>query len=235
MGAGLAGATPTITRLKRATFRAQIADQLRHSIIAGDLAPGAPVTELSLARRFGVSRGPLREAMLLLEEEGFLVSVPYTDTRVAALSLDDVREIYSLRTAMDALAFRELWPRRDGAFASEMRRRHGALQASLAEADAYASSRAEVDLHSLVYEACGHRLLLDMWKRLSGRLHIYLALHQRAHGRTGPLADAHDDYVRLAHGDDLDAMLREVERHMRRGVARLETFLRGTEESRKVD
>jgi DNA-binding GntR family transcriptional regulator len=225
MSEAVADVAAPITRLKRATFRAQIVDQLRDAIIRGDLAPGSPVTELSLARRFGVSRGPLREAMRQLEEQGFLVSAPYTGTRVAALSIDDVHEIYSLRTAMETLAFRQVWPRRDARFAAQLRERHAALARTLSAADSEASSRAEVALHSLVYETCGHRLLFDMWRRLAGRLQIYLALHQRAHGRTGPLGDAHDDYVRLALGDDLDAMLREVEHHMRRGVARLGAFL----------
>mgnify|MGYP003299486080 CR=1 FL=1 len=53
-------------------------------------APGAPLTETALSTRFDVSRGPLREAMRQLIEEGLLVTVPYTGTHVAALSVEDV-------------------------------------------------------------------------------------------------------------------------------------------------
>jgi DNA-binding GntR family transcriptional regulator len=214
-----------LVQVERSTFRAQIADQLRQAIIGGALAPGSAVTEMELANRFGVSRGPLREAMSQLAEEGLLVSVPYTGTRVANVTIGDVREIYSLRTALESLAFRQVWAHRDGTFRLEMRKRHHALQQSLAKSDRVISTAAEVHLHSLVYEACGHRLLQETWRRIAGRLQLYLALHQKAHGRTGPLADAHDRYVALATGDSLEAMLDEVEHHMRRGITRLETFV----------
>jgi DNA-binding GntR family transcriptional regulator len=183
------------------------------------------VTETDLANRFGVSRGPLREAMSHLAEEGLLVSVPYTGTRVATFTLADVREIYSLRTALESLVFRHIWANRDEVFRQEIASRHGALQRSLAATDHFTSTDAEIQLHSLVYEVCGHKLLLATWQRIVGRLQLYLAVHQRAHGRTGPLADAHERYVAAALGNDLDAMLSEIEHHMRRGIERLELFV----------
>ena len=93
----------------KATLRAHIAERLRAAILAGDIAPGAPLTETALSTRFNVSRGPLREAMRQLIEEGLLVTVPYTGTHVAALSVEDVREIYSLRTALEIFAFEQVW------------------------------------------------------------------------------------------------------------------------------
>ena len=68
--------------LKRETMSAQIAVLLRHAILTGELVPGAQLIESALALRLGASRGPLREAMRQLIEEGLLVSVPYTGTRV---------------------------------------------------------------------------------------------------------------------------------------------------------
>lgn len=214
-----------LVRVERATFGVQIADQLRKSIVGGAIAPGAVVTEMELAKRFGVSRGPLREAMTRLAEEGLLVSVPYTETRVADVTIKDVREIYTLRTALESLAFRQVWPHRDATFRTELVKRHRALLRALGATDRVVSTAAEVDFHAFVYEACGHGLLLETWRRIAGRLQFYLGVHQKAHGRTGPLADAHDRYVELALGDDLDAMLAEIEHHMKRGVARLEAFV----------
>jgi DNA-binding GntR family transcriptional regulator len=214
-----------LVQVERSTFRSQIADQLRQAIIGGAMVPGATVTEMELANRFGVSRGPLREAMSQLAEEGLLVSVPYTGTRVANVTLADVREIYSLRTVLESLAFRHIWARRDDVFRREIASRHRVLQQSLNGTDQLASTAAEVQLHALVYEACGHKLLLETWRRIIGRLQLYLAVHQRAHGRTGPLANAHDRYVALALGDDLDAMVTEIEHHMMRGIEQMEMFV----------
>ena len=84
--------------LARRTFREQIVEALRGSIISGELAPGTPIVESDMARTFGVSRGPLREALGDLIKEGLLVTIPYTGTHVVDLSLDEVNEIFSLRT-----------------------------------------------------------------------------------------------------------------------------------------
>src|SRR3954471_9205291 len=104
--------TNFLDRVPKSTLRAHIAERLRTAILAGDIAPGAPLTETALSTRFEVSRGPLREAMRQLIEEGLLVTVPYTGTHVAALSVEDVREIYSLRTALEVFSFEQVWHRR---------------------------------------------------------------------------------------------------------------------------
>jgi DNA-binding GntR family transcriptional regulator len=217
----------TVAPLKRETFRDRVAERLRHAIIDGKIAPGATVTEQQLAAEFGVSRGPLREAMGLLVDEGLLVSVPYTATRVVSLSPGDVSEIYSLRIALESLAFEQIWPRRTPVFASTLKERHEALLVALKAGDGYEASLAEVRLHGTVYEYCGHRLLLDTWNRIAPRLHLYLAVHQKAHGRSGPLDDAHRAYVDLAGGDRLDLMLAEIDHHMRRGLQRLSDYVAG--------
>lgn len=214
-----------LAALSRATFRTQVADQLRQAIIRGDMKPGHAVTEANLARRFGVSRGPLREAMSQLQAEGLLVIVPYTGTHVIELSIDDVREIYSIRIALETLAFREMWPRRDALFIDELERRHQALLRASSQSDSFESTSAEVNLHSLVYERCGHRLLLETWRRIAGRLQLYLAVHQRAHGRRAPLHDAHERYVKLAEGQRLEPMIAEIEHHMCRGIRQLEHYV----------
>jgi DNA-binding GntR family transcriptional regulator len=219
-------ASAELGQVQRVTFRSQIADELRRGIIGGALQPGEAVTEQGLAARFGVSRGPLREAMSQLAEEGLLVSIPFTGTRVVDVSLDDVREIYSLRIALESLAFREIWSHRDKRFEQTLVASHEALLASLSARDRVLTSAAEVALHSTVYECCGHRLLHETWRRIAGRMQLYLAVHQLAHGRKGPLPDAHEDYVKLALGSDLDAMLVEIEMHMQRGVRQLEAFVR---------
>lgn len=219
---GVAG----IERVPKSTLRAHIAERLRAAILAGDIAPGTPLVETSLSARFDVSRGPLREAMRQLIEEGLLVTVPYTGTHVAALSVEDVREIYSLRTALETFAFEQIWERRDDRFRQELRRRNEVLVATIDAGDDRASISTELELHGLVYEASGHKLLQRAWHGLRGRLQLYWAAHHRAHGRRGPKRDSHDSYIRAALGTDLDAMRREVAEHMRRGAEQTEKFLR---------
>lgn len=215
-----------IDRLRKSTFRQHIAERLRAAILAGDLAPGTALVETSLAARFDVSRGPLREALRELIEEGLLVTVPYTGTHVISLSVEDVQEIYSMRIALERFAFEQAWDRRDETFAEELRRRNAVLTAAIDAGDDAASIQAELDLHGLVYETSGHRMLQRTWHGLRGRLQLYWAAHHRAHATRGPRRDAHDSYVQAALGQDLAAMFDEITSHMGRGAKRTETFVR---------
>jgi len=209
----------------KSTLRARIAERLRAAILAGDIPPGAPLVETALSERFDVSRGPLREALRQLIEEGLVVTVPYTGTHVAALSVEDVREIFSLRTALEIFAIEQVWPRRDDRFRRELVRRNEALVATIDAGDDRASIETELAFHGLVYEASGHILLQRTWASLRGRLQLYWAAHHRAHGRRGPRRDSHDSYIAAVLGDDLDAVRAEIADHMRRGVETTERFL----------
>lgn len=221
-----APANHNIERLSKSTLRDHIVERLRAAILSGELAPGAPVVEMALAQRFDVSRGPLREALRQLVDEGLLVTVPYTGTHVMSLSVDDVREIYSMRVTLERFAFEQAWPKRDEAFRTEMQRRHQRLTAAIDAGDDRASILAELDLHGLIYEASGHRLLQRAWSSLRGRLQLYWAAHHQAHAIRGPKRESHDSYIAAALGSDLPAMLAEIGEHMRRGAEQTEGFLR---------
>ena len=211
--------------LPRSTFRAQISAKLREAIINGTLEPGSQIVEAKLASQFGVSRGPLREAIRELINEGLLVSRSYAATFILQLSKEDVREIYSVRTVLETFAFETIWDRRDEAFRQELMRRHAALLAAIDEGDDEGSIAAELALHSLVFETTGNKLLVSLWESVKGRLQIYWAAHHRAHGRSGPRREAHDDYMKLALGGSLRDMKSEIKAHMQRGAETTEAFL----------
>lgn len=215
----------SVDLLPRSTFREQISIRLREAIINGTLEPGSQVIESKLASQFGVSRGPLREAIRELINEGLLVSRSYTATFVLYLSKEDVQEIYSVRTMLEIFAFELIWNRRDEEFRHEFMRRHAVLQDAIDRGDDEASIVAELALHSLVFEATGHKLMLSLWQSIKGRLQIYWAAHHRAHGRRGPKREAHDAYLKLALGNSLRDMKGEIKAHMQRGAKVTEAFL----------
>jgi len=85
-----------------------IADKLREAIGAGELRPGAQLSEADLARRLGVSRGPLREGMQRLTQEGLLVSIRHRGLFVIEMTPDDVRDMYLAREAIERAAARKI-------------------------------------------------------------------------------------------------------------------------------
>ena len=85
-----------------------IADKLRHAIAHGELKPGAQLGEADLARKLGVSRGPLREGMQRLTQEGLLVAIRNRGLFVRDMTPGDVRDMYFAREAIERAAARKI-------------------------------------------------------------------------------------------------------------------------------
>lgn len=85
----------------------QVAAQLRNSIVDGSIKPGERLNEEELAQEFGTSRGPVREAIQVLEREGLVESEPYRGTTVTEISRTEVREILMpVRAVIETSAFK---------------------------------------------------------------------------------------------------------------------------------
>jgi DNA-binding GntR family transcriptional regulator len=85
----------------------QIADRICTAILQGEYVPGARIPENSVAEAFNVSRGPVREALRLLEHEGLVTFSPRRGARVTALSVNEVRQLFDIRAALSRLAAEE--------------------------------------------------------------------------------------------------------------------------------
>ena len=93
-----------LPHVKPTTLKANVTEMLRQFIIDGTLAPGTEFNQAQIAEQLGVSRGPIREALGQLEQEGLLQSVPYKGVIVTPLTRKYVEELYSVRTALELLA-----------------------------------------------------------------------------------------------------------------------------------
>ena len=91
-------------RIPRTTLRTETQQALRARIVDGRMAAGSNVIERDLSQALGVSRTPLREALLGLEGEGLLRAEPQRGFFVAGLSVEEARELYPLIGALEALA-----------------------------------------------------------------------------------------------------------------------------------
>ena len=94
--------------------RDQIADRLRTDVLAGVLSPDEPVREVALAERFGVSRGPVRDALLQLSQEGILIAEPNCGMRVRGSASEKDRKLLTkLRADIEVHAMKMAWDRLD--------------------------------------------------------------------------------------------------------------------------
>lgn len=92
--------------LDNRTLWEQVRDRLREDILAGRLEPGTELSEVALARDFGISRGPLREALGRLASEGLVTVTPRRGAVVTQLSRQEFIDAYQVREALETLAVR---------------------------------------------------------------------------------------------------------------------------------
>jgi DNA-binding GntR family transcriptional regulator len=88
-------------QLEVRTLTEQVADQLRADVLKGRYSAGQRLSQESLARRFHVSRIPVRDALKLLESEGLVLTHPRFGATVASLSAADLNELYEMRIALE--------------------------------------------------------------------------------------------------------------------------------------
>lgn len=127
-----------------------IARKLRQAISRGELAPGTQLGEADLARELGVSRGPLREAMNRLAQEGLLVSIRNRGLFVIEMTDDDIRDMYVARTAIECAACELLVEADHRAAGQELREIVAQMGLAAQSGDRTAMSDADMDFHELL-------------------------------------------------------------------------------------
>ena len=148
-------------------LRDKVVAELRRRIIECDYAPGHRLTEGRLADDFGVSRNPVREAIRVLEREGFLIALPRRGAVVASISAKDVRDIFEIRMSLEVLTARLAAQRVDPAGAAML----GELVAKASVASSAAELAAlNTAFHNEICRMSGNALLIGMMETLHDRI-----------------------------------------------------------------
>lgn len=149
-----------------------VAASLRAAIVSGELAAGSRLVETDLAEQFGVSRGPVRDALVELQHTGLVELRARKGSFVASLTADDVREIYSLRSALEALAARQAAA--IGVDGNHLLSLLSDLTAANQTGEATMIGAADMALHRGIVEAANNRRLLEAWERLADQTLLML-------------------------------------------------------------
>ena len=137
-------------------------ERLREAIILGELTPGTPLRLEDLAERLGMSSSPIREAVRQLEALGLAEHVPHHGAKVMALDVEELRELFSIRLALEGMAVRRaatLFEERD----AESARGHlSAYDEARRRGDIRVAVRAHGAFHFALYEAARSPWLLRL-------------------------------------------------------------------------
>ncbi|MGD2172603.1 MAG: GntR family transcriptional regulator [Gammaproteobacteria bacterium] len=163
--------------LARRTF-----DSIKTDIISGELPQGTKIVESDLALKYGISRGPLREAIHRLEQIKLIVRIPHAGSRVIRLDRKMMEDIYVARESLEGMAARlaaRLMTDIEIAALGELLDRH---EAAIGETDgkAYFQSEGDIDFHYRIAAASRNRWILE---NLNGELYQLIRMCRRQSGQ----------------------------------------------------
>lgn len=142
------------------TLRELVQSQIVRDIVAGFFVPGERLLEAELAERYGVSRGPIREALRALEAQGLVRSVRNRGFLVTRLSRPELREVYEIRAEIEGLASALSAPGLTDADIDQMRQLLRKM--SLSHKNPPAWIQLNEEFHQLYYSRCGRPRLLAL-------------------------------------------------------------------------
>lgn len=146
------------------TLAERVFQQLQDAIVRGELVPGSKITEPGLSRTYGISRGPLREAMRRLEAHRLIERVPHVGARVVKLSMKELLELFDVREALESMAARlaaEHMTAEEIAGLREVLSMHE-HQADLKKGEAYFQREGDLDFHYRIVQGSHNRMLVTM-------------------------------------------------------------------------
>jgi len=215
-------ASPDIIASPR-TVSGLVAERLRAQIVAGELPAGSKLRQVEIARRFGVSTTPVREALAALQREGLVRLHPQRGAVVFVPTVADLREHYEIRAALESLAASQTAERFEESWVAP-------LEALLDEMSTGPPASRYIALnqhfHTQLYEHCGRSRLVEMIAALrdasSAYLHIYRAAADFPVAR---LDSEHRAILTACMARDADAAAAATREHLENTVEHVATRL----------
>lgn len=218
---------PAAVRLDRSRHAApQVCERLREQILSLALAPGALLCRGELARGFGVSQTPVRDALMRLGEEGLVDIFPQHATVVSRINLISARQSHFLRLAIELEIVATLAGRPDAGLSARLRAAPAQQQALLDAGDFGGFSAADLDFHRSMYEAAEVPWLWDLVRRHSGHIDRLRRLHLPAAGKAQAIVDDHHRIVAAIGQQDAGAAQAALREHLSDTLGHLEEIRR---------
>lgn len=207
-----------------------IADVLRTQILDGELEPGAHVNEVHVAERFEVSRGPVRQAVQRLVQEGLLTHARNRGTRVVELDLDDVADVYQVRAAIEREAALALLPDVPGSLHIQLDEVLDEMAQAVDQDSWSAISLADVRFHQSIVNAAESPRLSRIFSNLVAESLLCIRRLEIAYQSRDRLVQQHRKLADLMRAGDEDAYLAELDWHLRNSVITISKSVDGAPE-----
>lgn len=160
--------------VERESLSELVKDRILTRILRGDLEPGSRIVETKVAREFGTSQAPVREALRDLAGLGFVDMRPYRGSWVRKPSRDELLEAVEVRADLEALAGRLAATRRTDRCVADLEGLLAAMVAAADRGDAHEHALLNTQFHERVVEAAANRTLRRLWAMLEPFARTYM-------------------------------------------------------------
>lgn len=194
-----------------------IVEDISNAIVYGKLQPGDQLVEERLAAEFGVSRVPIREALLRLEALGLIEKKPYRKAFVSKLEQREIAELYNVRLVLEGIAVRLLAEKPDSPDLDTLDKIIERMrQAALAE-DRSGVLVHDADFHDALIAASGNELLANIWSIVSIKMRRFLFLKRRhTHRSAAEVLAVHEAILEAIRSGDPDQAEAAIASHLKR-------------------
>ena len=213
----------------------RLRDEIENEILTGQLAPGHRLDEVALANRFGVSRTPIREALLQLSAAGLIEVRPRRGATVASVGAERLIEMFEVMAELEGLAARLATRRHTDADIKAIMDAHEACRqaASAGDSDAYYYENER--FHYAIYHASHSQFLIEQCSTLHRRLKPYRRLQLRVRNRVARSFAEHEQFVTALLAGDGERASRALHDHVAIQGERFGDFIASLSHARSVD
>ena len=195
-------------------LREVVFNTLRAAIIHGEFEPGERLMEVHLAKRLGVSRTPVREAMRMLELEGLVVMIPKKGAEVARITEKDLKDALEIRMAVEELAAELACRRIDDEGRKQLRDASDAFRAAVKSSDLSAIVDADVAFHNVVYESTHNARLVSISQTLREQVYRYRVEYVKDLDHHNKLVSEHEALTEARLKGDEERALEVTRKHI---------------------
>ena len=195
----------------------QVYQQLRASIIQGQLEPGTKLVEMEIAAQAGTSQGPVREALQRLERDGLVERRARSATLVTPLSTREIFELFSVRSLIEGSAVRHALRHIGPEQFDELETLVEYMRVEGRRNNLYALTEYDMAFHRRLCEWSASPVLLSAWLPLYSQIQRFIVQHHRAlYPDLAQLADTHVPIIAALRGGDPDETAHAIQAHIMR-------------------
>lgn len=213
----------------RTTLATEVRDILRDGIEQGRFEAGEHLTESRLAKQFNISRAPVREALKQLENQGMVAYFPHRGYFVRTLTLDDVEELFQLRTALEGLAVSLLISRCTDDDIANLTHIVEQMESPQSQTDAVLATDLDAAFHQEICKLSGNRRLLDVWRSMRRQIRIAVLATNTSFEVYDGFAEGHRAVLEAIKQRDVAGSQVAIARHLEAGLDSLRTDMEAQE------